>query len=168
MRALCCLTEKTGLHQCSLEVEHSTDRRRHKERTGSAEGTPSSSTPAHACFSTLEWGRDVQNEQSLGSISCSKRTVRHGIEFCRELKPFLEHPVNPILRFGGRVQKIKIGVPVTTRGKSQTFPRGTEARKVQASRTNRRGPSTGSQSHKTQKRGEILGNLQTFYLDGEC
>lgn len=37
VQALCCLTEKTGLHQCSLEVKHSTDRRRHKERTGSGE-----------------------------------------------------------------------------------------------------------------------------------
>lgn len=26
VQVLCCLTEKTGLHQCSLEVEHNTDR----------------------------------------------------------------------------------------------------------------------------------------------
>lgn len=37
VRALCCLTEKTGLHQCSLEVKHSTDKRRHKEGTESGE-----------------------------------------------------------------------------------------------------------------------------------
>lgn len=30
MLALCCLTEKTGLHQCSLEVGHNTDRWRHE------------------------------------------------------------------------------------------------------------------------------------------